>query len=109
MKSNIFVELSAPEHSHLGKLLCHIYYKTTLLDLLDRNKVGVFGFPHNGGRHTLTLKGDSADIIDFIRILSDEAKKLEMGGAMVELHKVRKSLLTQDKVVYMRLKDINID
>lgn len=104
MKS-ISVNLSAPQSSCLGKALADLYYKTNLLDLLDTSKVIRTGFPHNGGMHTLTLTGEPKEIIDFLRVLVDAFDS----QAAREIFKVRKALLQEDRVVYMKLSDKNLE
>lgn len=47
------LKLSQPQHTDAGRVLGDIYYRTGMLDLFDRDHR--FGYPHNGGEHTLTL------------------------------------------------------
>lgn len=101
---NISVNFSAPQSSPLGKAIGDLYYKTNLLGLLDRSKVVRTGFPHNGGMHSLSITGDPQEIIDFIGVLK------ETFGPVVEqeLWKIRKELLSNTRVVYMKLADKNL-
>lgn len=96
----MFVNLSAPQDSHMGCMLNHLYYCTNFLSLLSKDTICT-GYPHNGGQHTLHISGSSEEIFDFINLLKDEYP----GKPAEELEKVRKVLVAKGRASYMSLED----
>lgn len=60
----VSVTLTSGERTPMGRVLYDLYYNTNLADLLSREER--FGYPHNGGEHTLQLLCKPLDAIAFI-------------------------------------------
>lgn len=67
--SRIRVDVSQPEHTAAGLLLCKMHYGTVLDDLLAKHEFS--GFPHNGGEHTLRLHLSPEDFNAFLGAVAD--------------------------------------
>lgn len=67
--SKIRVDVSQPEHTAAGLLLCKMYYGTVLDDLLAKHEFS--GFPHNGGEHTLRLHLSAEDFDAFLGTIAE--------------------------------------
>jgi hypothetical protein len=63
------VTLGAGQTTPLGKLVGRIYYQTDVLEVLDRNER--WGYPHNGGQHTLTLRCKPKDAVSLIELIKE--------------------------------------
>lgn len=70
MSDKVLVQMSAPEHTELGKVLFRLYYTSgrALLELAP----GRSGYPHNGGEHTLLLEGERKDVLAWLELLTEE-------------------------------------
>ena len=66
----VFVRLSAPEQSPLGKLVGRAYYDSNVLEALGFSERS--GYPHNGGLHTLELHCKPLDAIEMLELLKEE-------------------------------------
>jgi hypothetical protein len=66
----VFVRLSAPEQTPLGKLVGRAYYDSRVLEVLSFNERS--GYPHNGGMHTLELHCAPLDAIEMLEMLKEE-------------------------------------
>lgn len=66
----VCMSLSSGEQTPLGKILFHMYYRTGLTGLLDRDDY--CGYPHNGGSHTFSFRGPKGDALSFLELLSEE-------------------------------------
>ena len=69
MPRNVY-DLSASEQSQAGKYLCHLYYHSSILNLIDRDQRS--GCPHNGGEHTLRLKVERKDLDAFLDLILED-------------------------------------
>lgn len=65
----VILDLSAGEQTSLGKIVSHMYYGKNheLLDLLSTH----WGYPHNGGQHSLMARGPKEEIRLFLEFLVD--------------------------------------
>jgi hypothetical protein len=53
------LDLTSGQETPIGTLVGHLYYSNhTLLDQVEHD-----GYPHNGGSHSLTIKGKIADLL----------------------------------------------
>ena len=68
----VHVRLSAGEQTPLGKIIGRLYYQSRVMDLLPPDQR--FGYPHNGGQHTLSLACRPLDAVAFIEALKEEAQ-----------------------------------
>jgi hypothetical protein len=68
MSNRVFIDLSYRQHSPLGKALFNLYYRNkSLCDMApDRG-----GYPHNGGEHTFTIKGERGECLAFLDLMVD--------------------------------------
>lgn len=62
-----FYSLTSSEQSQEGRLLSYLYYRTNLLELIDR--VDRYGYPHNGGQHTLEMRVSRPDLQAFLDLI----------------------------------------
>lgn len=68
----IYVNLSYNEQSTLGNALYHFWYSNgPLRDLAP----GKSGYPHNGGEHTLSIRGSKGDCLAFLELMRDTYPK----------------------------------
>lgn len=65
----VAMDLSAPQTSPLGGLLWKLFYKTQVLELLDRDQTS--GYPHNGGVHSLRFRGPCGDAVAFLELIKE--------------------------------------
>lgn len=63
----LFIDASSPEHSELGDFLFDLYYHTDLPDVLNREER--FGYPNNGGKHTLRLHMEPEDVQTWLALV----------------------------------------
>ena len=91
------VEMSAQQESPYGKLLNNFYYSnTTLCDLAP----GRHGFPHNGGEHTLFIKGSYGDVKAFLDLMIEEYTQVKYSRLIRE--GVQELIELRDQLVCMR-------
>jgi hypothetical protein len=80
----LHADLSSGQYSQYGKILHHLYYSHKyLMDMAP----GRSGYPHNGGEHTLRVKGSKEDIVAWLEMVRDEyarISKLPEGVAEVQ-------------------------
>jgi hypothetical protein len=67
----VHVRLSAGEQTPLGKIIGRVYYNTNVLEGLTRDER--FGYPHNGGQHTLELHCKPMDAIAMLEMIKEVA------------------------------------
>ena len=63
------LELTAGEHTPLGRLVGRLYYQTGVMDLVDKDTR--WGFPHNGGQHTFGFEGSRRDAVAMLEIFKE--------------------------------------
>lgn len=66
----VIVKLDSPqthERSHMGTVLNKILYSRD--DLLSM--INYTGCPHNGGQHTLTVRGDRGDVVAWLDLFQE--------------------------------------
>lgn len=64
----IYVELSSGQTTPIGKALGNIWYSNkTLRDLGPE----IDGYPHNGGEHTMSIRGSADDCLVFMQLIAD--------------------------------------
>lgn len=97
----VVIELTAQQSTPLGDIVADIFYRTGLLDMLNRGDYT--GYPHNGGQHTLTLMIKPLDGIAFIDEVQESLKGMrdddgdyarvlsELAFVSQELHSFRKA------------------
>lgn len=68
-KNEVSVNLSSPQQSGLGEIIGKMYYNTRISELLGDLSSG---YPHNGGIHSLYMKGPYLDIIAGIELIRDQ-------------------------------------
>jgi hypothetical protein len=68
----VAVRLSAGEQTPLGKIIGRLYYQSKVMDLLTHDER--FGYPHNGGQHTLELHCKPLDAVSMIEAMKEEAE-----------------------------------
>ena len=64
----VTIDLSSPQESGLGIIIGEMYYNTQISELLGDMRSG---YPHNGGSHTLRLRGNYEDVIAGIELIRD--------------------------------------
>lgn len=67
--NTVIVEASQPQHVPAGRLLGKMYY-SGFLDVLSHDES--WGYPHNGGRHTLVLKMVPGDLSSFLNLVQEQ-------------------------------------
>lgn len=67
--STVCVTLTAGESTPLGNIVGRIYYHTDVLEVLDRNQR--FGYPNNGGQHTLSFRCSPKDAVTLIELIKE--------------------------------------
>jgi hypothetical protein len=70
--NKVMVRLTAGESTPLGKIIGRLYYQSQVMDLLSNDER--FGYPHNGGSHSLELICKPLDAIEFIETMKEEAE-----------------------------------
>ncbi|MBI6727306.1 hypothetical protein YA0089_27200 [Pseudomonas viridiflava] len=70
MTRQIIVKLSSEQESVVGKVLYDIYYRSSRAYV--EMAPGKSGYPHNGGEHSLTIKGSADDCIAYVEILAEK-------------------------------------
>lgn len=71
-RDKVSVRLSAGEQTPLGNIICRLYYQSNVMDLLSHEER--FGYPHNGGSHTLELFCRPLDAVAMIEAMKEEAQ-----------------------------------
>jgi len=69
-KGRIAIDLSSNQNTPLGSILHNIYYRTDTTDLLERT--AHFGYPHNGGQHTFSYRGNGKEFVAWLEIIKEE-------------------------------------
>ena len=87
LDSRIEVELTFAQHTTIGELIGDIYYRSSILSLIEHG-----GYPHNGGEHTLFMSGT----VDELQVVLD-------------LIQERFSVLTRHAVALCQLREIQRD
>ena len=64
----VTIDLTSPQDSGLGIIIGKMYYNTQISELLGDMRSG---YPHNGGSHTLRLRGNYEDVIAGIEMIRD--------------------------------------
>jgi len=67
----IYVDLSAGQHTPLGRIIGKIY-NTNVLHCLEKD-VECFGCPYTGGQHKLELVCRPLDAIEMVELIKEEA------------------------------------
>jgi len=70
MSNTLRIKSSHPEHTHAGKLLAKMYYGGFIDKTLVMNEES-FGYPHNGGYHSLTLRLSKDDAKAFVELVEE--------------------------------------
>lgn len=66
-----FIEASQPQHTDAGALLGHLYYGGFINKTL-KHGVESFGYPHNGGLHSLSLRLAPADLQAWLTLVEEQ-------------------------------------
>ena len=70
----IYLNLSSPQNSALGRIIGYMYCETNITDLFE----GLYsGYPHNGGLHSLSFTGEPDDVIAALELMLDLEKKFD--------------------------------
>ena len=69
----VLVRLSAGEQTPLGKIIGRLYYQSNVMDLLSHEER--FGYPNNGGQHTLELNCKPLDAVAMIEAMKEVAEE----------------------------------
>lgn len=64
INGELSVNLTSIQNSPLGEIVGKIYYFTSLLDLIKST-----GYPHNGGQHSLQIRGNKEDVLCFLDLV----------------------------------------
>lgn len=64
----VSIDLSSPLHSEMGKVLHKVYYGTQIPEVAGNVMTG---YPHNGGEHTMRLRGTKGDVLAVLDLISD--------------------------------------
>lgn len=64
------IQASQPQHTEAGRLLGKLYYGGFLERTLQHG-VESFGYPHNGGEHTLSLRLPAEDAQAWLTLLEE--------------------------------------
>lgn len=64
----VTIDLTSPQESGLGIIIGNMYHNTQISELLGDM---CSGYPHNGGNHTLRLRGNYEDVIAGIELIRD--------------------------------------
>lgn len=68
----IYLNLSSPLDSALGRIIGYMYCETNITDLFE----GMYsGYPHVGGLHTLSFTGEPDDVVAALELMLDLEKK----------------------------------
>ena len=73
MRHVILLDLSADQYSPMGQVLHRAYYGNGQLAQLLDTEFFNSGYPHNGGTHTLRLKGPREDLIAWMELFQQYA------------------------------------
>jgi hypothetical protein len=94
-KGRIAIDLSSGQYTPMGKLLGLMYYRTNIVDQLERTEY--FGYPH-GGQHTFSYRGDGKTFAAFIELLKEELQNKFIRGLNEEEQQVLSELsfISQD-------------
>ena len=68
-KKVVSIDLSSPQTSGMGEIIGKMYYSTRISELLGDLSTG---YPHNGGMHSLFIKGPYEDVIAGIELIRDQ-------------------------------------
>ncbi len=95
-KGRIAIELSAGQFTPMGRILGIMYYRLDVVDLLERTEH--FGYPHNGGQHTFSYRGNGKDFVAFLELLKEELQNRFNAGFNDEERQVvsELSFISQD-------------
>jgi hypothetical protein len=63
-----WIDLSQPEHTPAGSLLYRMWYGSFIEKTLLREER--YGYPHNGGQHTLSVKLTKPDFDAFVALVA---------------------------------------
>jgi hypothetical protein len=67
----ISVNLTDCQQSPLGRIIGNLYYqKDAIVDLAPN----CTGYPHNGGQHTMNVRGSKGDVTAFLELVRDAYK-----------------------------------
>lgn len=84
MNDVIILDLSASQASPMGRVLHACHYGSGQLAQLTKCDLYSSGYPHNGGEHTLRLKGSRQDLIAWMELFEQYAghRQLEVIAAL---------------------------
>ncbi len=86
----IAIDLSSGQFTPLGKILSIIYYRMDVCDLLE--PMERFGFPHNGGQHTFSYRGNGRDFVAWLELVKEEVNSKFGLGLTGDEHQVLSEL-----------------
>lgn len=69
MSTVLLITASQPQHTPAGRLLGKMFYSGFIGSVLSRDEY--FGYPHNGGEHTLHLKLSTDDVPAFLSLVEE--------------------------------------
>jgi len=72
MSMEISVNLTMGQHTNFGKALGLIYYRNKALHALAPNPSG---YPHNGGEHSMSIRGPRDECCAFIELIGETYPK----------------------------------
>lgn len=61
------INMTTSQYNAFGKIINNLYYSTRMLDLIQSS-----GYPHNGGSHTLYIRGTIADLNAFLDLMIEK-------------------------------------
>ena len=75
-QGNVRLNLTAAGHTHAGRMLFNFYYSTSGNELLELAP-NVYGYPHNGGEHTMRISGPADDVFAWFELVRERYAKLK--------------------------------
>lgn len=91
----VLVRMSAGENTPLGKVIGRLYYQSPVMELLTHEER--YGYPHNGGQHTLELHCKPLDAISMIESMKEEAQNRKLAFTPEEIQVVNEfSFISQE-------------
>jgi hypothetical protein len=95
----VIMDLTAGERTPLGTIVSHLFYKTDITDLLNRDDYS--GYPHNGGSHTFRFNGTWQEDLVLLELLSEDVlnkyKDPEVREVALQLMYVSQEILSRRK------------
>lgn len=79
MNQLVFTDVSQPQHTPAGRLVRDMFYSGFISAALAFGEY--YGYPHNGGMHSLTLKLPAADLAAFLDLVKATFTRNEQGVA----------------------------